>query len=92
MATRGPASYGERSQQSTNTVAPEQAICPANGTVSASTSNPDLSEWNFDDWMLYSDTFFQQNLEMAEEALPDMLSYAQGEDLHVNGNSFSDQI
>lgn len=91
MAPRKTASYGD-SSQSTNTFAPEQAICPANGTVSTSTSNPDLSEWNFDDWMLYSDTFFQQNLEMAEEALPDMLSYAQGVDLHVNGNSFGDQI
>lgn len=68
MANLGEASHA------VNAFSPEQAVYPANGPISASTTKPDLSEWNFDDWMLYSDTFFQQNLELAGEPLQDIIS------------------
>ncbi|GAB7347948.1 hypothetical protein MBLNU459_g5458t2 [Dothideomycetes sp. NU459] len=72
-----------------------ELVVSSNDPFSASSSNPDLSEWNFDDWMLYSESFFQQNLQLPGEELQTMLPASLGrsvrEDSPPGGDPASDE-
>lgn len=45
-----------------------------NNNIAYASNTTDLVEWNFDDWMLYNDVFWQQNLTMPETAIPSSFS------------------